>query len=1080
MAFHLKASNALKELAVGLYQDLQPYKGSAFSVHTIVTQTEGMNNWLGGKLADWQGIAAGIQYQKPSDLIFKIYLLLGGSAEQSMSPENLSWLLFNLMGTVEFVERFPQIASYYRVEEGLEEDAVAIDVAKVKRLGLAKKVGDLFDQYQIYRSEMILQWNEGKMGDSGLEEWQFYLWKKMRAAVEAAGVKTYTDKNQVASFIATALEEPVAVAYLQQKLPAVFIFGISVLTEFHLQIFEKLSSKIQIYFYLLNPAPNDFWFEDLSEERVAFLKRINKIDPTEHAVGNPLLTSLGKVIMDTFNMLFKKEDILNVYDVLPERVPEPDSLLHKLQLAVFENKTPEKGAPIFELSDLQDGSISIHSCFSPLREVENLYEFLVSLIDQRKEQLSPRDIVVMVSDIDLYAAYIRAVFDNAPYRFPYRIADEKYTEADSITKALDSILSLEADFFTAETVMRLLDSSFIRNKLGIQRLELIRNVIREAGIRFGIEGNYKDDSIYVSWVYGLKRIMYGIAMITDQEVEAGPDGFYPLNLVEGSDSEEVIRFVYFVERLIQQLQQRSQHRSLAGWAAFVEEVLEEFIITDALQGGEEMDFVSALLADYKDSLVYFDEKVSYNVFMESFKGRLTAAFREGQFALGGVTFCSLIPMRSIPFKVVALLGLDYDKFPRKGHSLGFDLMELKRQPGDRNIKANDKHLFLETILSAEQYLYMSYIGRNIKNNTDIPASALIDELVAYIASECEASLEASDLLIQKHALHHYSNEPGNPTPKYLHMQSVGRPNARQPQAVAAVDEKQIVELPLSTFIRYIQHPIKGYLQDEAGIYYEDLKEALKEEEIFELDSLQNYQYRNELVQIEAKNEWETYIDKGIKIGRLPLKNRAQVVVKDLLEEVDPIRVLFEEVIQGEEKREVDVCYQAKKYLLTGRISLYGNKKVDIIWSKRNPMKSVLRSFVEYLLLVLSGENPVLQIISYSKQEIFTAESYDKPGAAALLNSLLDVYDQAKQRLLPFVMGLDLGKKQPEYSGWVTKMKTTARMEIYGKGRGVIEDHYVAKAIELGILSEPSFDQYLALRAVIEGPLKKAFSSFDFK
>ncbi|GAB3362996.1 exodeoxyribonuclease V subunit gamma [Arachidicoccus ginsenosidivorans] len=1080
MAFQLKASNSLEELAKSLYFDLHEYNGNVFRPYYIVTQTDGMNNWLGTKLAEWQGIAAGIAYLKPNDLIFKIYLLLGGTAQTIMSGDNLCWLLFHLMGTPEFMAKFPKVASYYVLTEEKSQDQIAIDNARIKRLGLAKKVADLFDQYQIYRTDMIMAWNKGQQGGQELEAWQFYLWEKINIKDQdntGRGKRVFADKNEIADFIEKAIQQnQTEVARLLEKMPAVFIFGISLLTEYHLHIFDLLAGKMQIYFYLLNPAPADYWYDDLSEKRLIFLRKLGKVASDQTAQGHPLLQSMGKVIKDTFGMLFKKDEILNSYEALPEILPEEDSLLHKLQLSIYENRTPDKETPLFAIEDIKDGSLSIHACYSPLREVESLYNFLVYLIDRKKQSLSARDIVVMVSDIDHYAAYIRAVFDHAPYRFPYKIADERFTESDSISSALESLLLLESSAFTAETVLRLLDSSYIRSHLGITRLELLREVLEQAGIRFGIEGNYTDDSVYVSWNYGLKRIMYGICMMSDQQVGEGPEGFYPLNLVEGSDSEQVIQFVAFVQDLMDMLERREQDRTLSGWADFVKQLLEKFILKEEQQGDEEFEYLAALLADYNSSEAFFGEAISFGVFMESFGQRLITASRNSNFASGGVTFCSLIPMRSIPFKVVALLGLDYDKFPRKEQSLGFNLMEIQKRPGDRNVKANDKHLFLETILSARDYLYISYIGRNIKDNTDLPASSLVEELIEYIVAECrvEKPAEKKEIrkaIIFKHALHHFSPMQSGDVPQYLHLVS-DTENEIQDKAATADLESDTTDLNLDRFIGFLINPIKGYLNQVLGIYYGQRTDVLKEEEIFELNNLQLYQYKGELIDLNEEEAWEDYRDKGVKTGKLPLKNSSRVAMIELLETVSPVRVLFETQIAGAAVREVHVNYSCDGISISGKLRLYGDKLILLSWSKKE-MKTLLQGYIQYLMLLVSDIHAELVIISSKQNQVFLAQPLNKQRAIESLNQLIELYQRGQNGILPFVLGLALkGTKDGlDFKKWYSKIQNK-------NNKGAYTDPYIQKADELGVFSPEALENYIDILEMLESPLKELFPTFN--
>jgi exodeoxyribonuclease V gamma subunit len=92
----------------------------------------------------------------------------------------------------------------------------------------------------------------------------------------------------------------------------------------------------------------------------------------------------------------------------------------------------------------------------------------------------------------------------------------------------------------------------------------------------------------------------------------------------------------------------------------------------------------------------------------------------------------MLPMRSIPFKIICLVGMNNDAYPRDSKILDFDLISKYPRPGDRSRRNDDRYLFLETILSAREGLYISYTGQSIRDNSIIPPSVLVTELLDYI------------------------------------------------------------------------------------------------------------------------------------------------------------------------------------------------------------------------------------------------------------------------------------------------------------------------------------------------------------
>ena len=265
MAFQLKVSNSLEQLAAKLCIDLQSTPQDVFQPIYIITQTEGMNNWLKIQMADRIGIAANCQYLKPNDLINKIYYLSGGAFSQTLSVESLNWLLFKLLGEEVFVKKYPSISAYYFNGEPDHD---------VKRMALAEKISDLFDQYQIYRPEMIQRWNDDLPGNIEDDEWQKELWVNAKIITE----KKFPDKTLIGKAIEQALENPDNVERLQKKMPVIYLFGISLITEYHLQIFQELAKHIDIKFLLLNPylkSKIETWFLNYANNTIKNLPAKN-------------------------------------------------------------------------------------------------------------------------------------------------------------------------------------------------------------------------------------------------------------------------------------------------------------------------------------------------------------------------------------------------------------------------------------------------------------------------------------------------------------------------------------------------------------------------------------------------------------------------------------------------------------------------------------------------------------------------------------------------------------------------------------------------------------------------------------
>lgn len=1059
MALYLKVSNSLDSLAQGLSENLEQENNRVFEPHYIVTQTEGMNNWLKLQLAQRLGIAANYRFLKPNDLIYQFYTVLGGPFSQMLSVQNLNWLIFKLLGEKEFTENFPEVAMYYQ-NSGSERD--------IRRMALAEKLGDLFDQYQVYRPQLIKEWNNVNTESNTKEEWQQWLWEKAKIL----SGDSLPDKTLIGNFILTALKNAAQVEKLVSRLPYIHLFGLSITTSYHVQLLHELSNYIDIYFHVINPASSIYWFDDKNEKQLAVWRQKGFAIPEGSTQGNSLLTGWGRVIQESFLQFFQYEDFLNAYEDIGIVTPEPDSLLHKIQHDIFNASVKERN--LLALSDINDGSIIINACFTVAREVEVLYNYLVHLVDKKGEVLSTRDIVVMVTDIDAYAPFIKAVFGNAPYTFRYTIADESYAGNDNLFFALHAILSMNEENFKAEEVMQLLDFTCIRKRFALTDIIQIRHVIDAANIRFGLEGNTEQQTNLVSWRYGIKRIMYGICMSGEAEFGKGENSFYPLDLLEGSASLELIRFCHFAEVLMSSIESRKTSRTVAEWVVFVELLLRNLVFEPAEETDEDYTTLLKQLSGYNALSKYMNDKVSFDVFNHSFLQMLAGTSRSGLFVNGGITFCSLIPMRSIPFKVVALLGLNFDQFPRREQKIGFNLMEKKRLLGDRNVRENDKHLFLETILSARRYLYISYIGKKANDNTLLPPSALIDELIDYIEEGGDETNEVRKNLVTLQPLHSFSKLYKQDSQR-LYSYLAPKTNKRIP----VINQEKINdpfifdEIQLDDFIRFFKNPFKYYYNKVLGIFYTEEQVLLSETEIFSLDKLMLWSLKNQLLPLK-ESELDLFEKKLLKKGALPLVNMAPVAVQEVEEQVNPLRILYSESTGGlpEENKPIEVMIGNSK--LAGILQgVFDNKLVQVSWSQHET-KYLVEAYIRYLAGSATETISGLTFISFAlKKKAFQADPLSKEDALGRLADLIEIYKAGFSKIAPFYPDFRVAPDDVEKLDFSRFTKI-----INSKLSNSFTDPYITREYNNGYFEEESIlESYKNICRQVLKPLSTLFPAY---
>lgn len=992
MYLSLKVSNNLKGLAAAFFEVEAEKRRGVFEPLTMVTQVEGINNWLRLQIAEHFGIAANIEFFTPNQLINKVFFALGGKFQQPLPAESVAWIVYAILGEENFINRYASTAAYYTTPNGFDD---------LKRYGLAEKIADLFDQYQVYRPQMIENWNIGKSATGsdkvfGDEAWQMHIWKRAAAIAGDA----FPDKTKQRRFILDALEKPGAKEALTAKIKDINIFALSIITSFHLQIFFEPSRQIPVNFYLLNPSPEYFWVDEKSGREIARTPLQLRQSFSE---GNELLSELGRVQRDTYQLLFSFDSFTNAYEAVNITEKGSDTLLHKVQSEVLASLNNDARSEISQQM-LQDGSMAINACYTEAGEVGALYNFLVDTVDKNPGTITERDILVLMPQPEQYLPFIRAVFDNAPYKFRYNISGVSANDGASMLDALTSILKLNEDGFTAEAVFSLLASPLIKEKFGLTDIASLRSIVRGAGVRYGIDNSRLLETHFVSWRYGLQRIMYGICISGEPLVGEGSNSFYPIDSVEGLSTTEVVHFVRFVELLIEHLEERKKWKSISGWTAFVEKTVNDFISINTESYPDEQQSLSEMLADLNASGAVFQEPISYAVVQASLAARLQSLQEKRVHWGAGITFSPIIPMRSIPYKIIALLGLNNDAFPRRDTEVTFDLMRQFPQKGDRNRKENDKNLFLEILLAAGDYFYVSYIGRNAQDNSVIPPSSVIDTLLSYLQVKASSDFSVESDFVLQQPLHAHSakyNIAGGKLKSYL---------LNNPPALNFINEQKLILAPIENAIsiedikKFFSNSIQFYYNKVLQVYYGNIDSALiEEQEVFELDKLSESILTNAMMEL-PDAETGAFIEKQKRYGNIPLANKGSVLVQQMQQDLADAKDVFlflkdksvAKAMFGEAK-----IGDAKMYGTIGNI--YGEKVINVCKSKKG-FKHLQNLYVDYLFAVACGFASEGWLINIGEAAI-KLKQVDTNRAIKKLVDLLSIYRNGVQAMQPYAAEL---------------------------------------------------------------------------
>lgn len=993
MPINFYASNNLEVLYDQLFENTNSVRMDVFHPLSIVTQTKGIEQWIKYRIADTKGIAANVKFLKPNDIIFKVYTALEGPSQVTFEAHYLTWMIFDIIKEDSFLSKFPQQALYIKDNEG--------HINEFKLYQFSKQLADLYDQYQIYRHDVLSNWEQSKFEDH--HDWQAYIWSAIKDNTNLINKDPnqdhWSDKNDLAKIIFEGLKNSQKVAKLQQEIKAIQLFGLSVFTEYHLQLFYEIAAYIDVNFYVLNPASGAFWDDAIHSKLLSKLRTRHVPTIPEIVIeGNDLLLSWGGLMKSMLRIFFKNDAIINAYEVLALQEYDRSSLLNLIKYEIANNIPDQERSHINE-TYLLDGSIIIQNNFTHLREVETLYQYLVKCVENGT-LTDPRDVLVMVTDIDVYAPYIHAVFSQKKLNFKYKIADEKPTQALDLLNALNHLLHINYRQFSANDLIELLSFKVFANLFNIHDLGLVKQLLNSANIIYGIENSTADDTYLFSWSYGLKRIMYGLCISEEPIINVDHQHLIPVDIIEGHASEIVLNLVGFVDYLLEFLKNTTQKYTVLEWLTLFEEKVLKPISLMFNDDNEQFVILSKSLDYYKKSAVISHEKISFNVFVSDFEHILNSSELNNNYIVGGITFCSLISMRSIPFKIIAVLGLDQQAFPRNEQQLSFDIMKQTPRIGDRNVRASDKYLLLETLFAARDTLYLSYIGRNIKDNSLLPPSGVIDDLVFYLQKK--ATVDVFNNLVIKQPLHKYSTSYNKGDERLYYYDDV-TPAIKIPHKTKPITEIESVKniITLRQLVSTLLNPAKNFVKQQYQIDFYQNDVTLKNEEVF---SFENYGFENRIAQMlfdNAANREHQFQEDYLK-GVWPLKEVGNALFKDINENIHALQLLFSNIDMNiQESSTYQLSYNINNIIIEGNIEGIVNDSIIKVASVKEPsIRNVYDIFLTAVLLKLKEKIHKCYIVFNSGIVIaYDFDQYDKEILEEWIQNVVSWYQRSFEELI---------------------------------------------------------------------------------
>ncbi|NYE22514.1 exodeoxyribonuclease V subunit gamma [Pigmentiphaga litoralis] len=793
--FMVVHSNRLEDLRSLAVSWMQRYPLAPLENEVILVQSNGIAQWLKLALAEDPaaddtasapgaggssfsggghgcGIAAAIDVQLPASFLWTAYrAVLGRASIPESSPldkASLTWRLMRLLPTLIHQESFAPLRRFLH------------DDAQMRKLHqLSERLADLFDQYQVYRADWLDDWAHGRdqlitsrkgvRVLQGQECWQPALW---RALLEDVGAESMSQSRAGVHqrFMATLRTLERRPAGLPRRL---MVFGISSMPAQALEALAALGKLCQVLLCVHNPSQHH-WTDIVADQdllRHQYQRQRRKpgmpavIDADVlHRHGHPLLAAWGKQGRDYIHLLDSfdapdqyREAFADVSDRRIDLFTEQpaDTLLTQLHDDVLQLRAMEETRDTWPPVDLDaDTSIRFHVAHGPQREVEILHDQLLARFSA-DPTLRPRDVIVMVPAIDTYAPHIQAVFGQIDHtddrHIPFTLADQGQRGREPLLIAVEHLLRLPESRFAVSDVLDLLDVPALRHRFGIKESDLptLHRWIQGAGIRWGLDAAQRASLDLPggmeqnTWRFGLRRMLLGYAVGQGDSF----DGIEPYDEIGGLDAALIGPLAGLLDALDTTRDQLAIDADPMIWVARLRTMLARFFLADDDRDVVQLGRLEQLLEDWETTCdsVGLTEPLPLTVVREAWLQALDQGRLNQRFLAGAVNFCTLMPMRAIPFRVVCLLGMNDGDYPRAQPPLDFDLMGGDYRPGDRSRREDDRYLLLEAVLSAREQLYISWVGRSIRDNSERPPSVLVGQLRDHLAAGWQ-TVDDSDLL----------------------------------------------------------------------------------------------------------------------------------------------------------------------------------------------------------------------------------------------------------------------------------------------------------------------------------------------
>lgn len=1010
IVYHSNKSYILKDIMINLIKNF-PLQ-NPFKSEIILVQNNYISQWIQLEITNKLGISANINFLFPHNFIWKIFFQIYNKKhiKNPFSGSLIKWKLMDILISLKDKKEFTFINEYLNN-----------DFNKEKCFYFASMVVNLYKCYLVFRPELLIDWlyNKNYKNIKKSQYWQILLWKELinenseisKSLIFYLNIykKIIKKKNKNNNFFS--------------KLPKrIFIFGIFDLPPMFLQILYILSSYIDIYYLFNNPCKY-FWGNFLNNNLSHHLLKHNNYNfykttrlfffynKKNKNINNLLLNFLGKQIENNLYLLSQFKNIIEIEVFIK---PTSNCLLNLLQKDILLLTNSSLINKKYCLN-IKDNSFSINICNDEYHEIEILHDNLLSMIKE-DSTLNLNDIIVIISDINRYLPSIKAIFGdyNKKYYLPYTIYNRNIYYFNDIISTVINLIKLPHIKFTVDEIISFLEipSLGLRFFIYEKELNLLRKCIINNGIYWGLDYDtyYKfmlSDIDFCNWQHGLNNILMKYILIDDNNDDDH------ISYIESDEfiNNLVSNLMNFFIKLRYWRDWLSKPRYLNSWKMTINNIINNFFVINDKEKN-----IFNLLNNEWIKIIKYGLQIKYNklilitLIKKEFFKKIKKIKKHKKYSINNIVFCDFLDLNPIPFRIVCLIGMNTKDESIDLFNQNYNLMINKPRFGDPNKNNKDKYLFLNSLLSAQQKIYISYINESINNNIVYYPSVLIKNLIDYILNNFIIINNKINFFSDKKNVYNFLCKKHNKIQNFLDkfyfkkyyfisnniLINNFNKNEKIDSFVKKLPKINYKKIFFKDLLNFYKHPVKFWFQKRLGIYFKDNINTSINDELFIINNLKNYQISKKLLNIVINNKNpELLYNYMYKYGQLLHKSFSKIYWNKLYKIIYNLSIKINKYKLSSSKNFEFILKFNNIKLIVDLLFVQNNGLLR--WQPRSlSTKDGLLLWLEHLVYCIAGGN--------GKSRIFGTF-----GEWCFPNLSMDI---AKENLFLFILGFQNGINKP--------------------------------------------------------------------